>query len=175
MKLERRMRVGTTKYFGIQALTRRFAAPSPGGRGTLSVLCSFVLLLTVACANTDYRFERIDGDQAVALPLKLAGFYGLRDGALVKAEANFVDGSDSVVMNIVLFLRPPAEFQSGTYQASIGGRMTSGAVDCPSLTFQGGQTALPNVGGLFILKDADGRPLYRVRIPATMLSGRGPR
>jgi len=169
------MRVGTTKYFGMRALTRRFAAPSPGGRGTVCCLFSFAFLFVFACTNTDYRFERIDGDQSGALPLKLAGFYGLRDGATVKAEANFVDGNDTVVMNIVLFLRPPAEFQSGTYQASIGGKMTSGDVECPSLTFQGGQTALPNVGGLFILKDADNRPLYRVRIPATMLSGRAPR
>ena len=31
---KRRMRAGMRKGFGIPALTRRFAAPSPGGRGT---------------------------------------------------------------------------------------------------------------------------------------------
>ena len=72
-------------------------------------------------------------------------------------------------MNVDLYLRPPAEFRSGTYQAMIGGKVTSGVVECPSLTFQGGQTALPTVGGVFILKDERNRPLYRVRIPATML------
>ena len=71
----------------------------------------------------------------------------------------------------MVYLRPPAEFQSGTYQATVGGKTTSGNVECPSLTFQGGQTALPAVGGVFILKDGD-RPLYRVRIPATTLMGR---
>jgi hypothetical protein len=47
-------------------------------------------------------------------------------------------------------------------------------VECPSLTFLGGQTALPNVGGVFILKDEKNRPVYRVRIPATqMIVGAG--
>jgi len=122
------------------------------------------------CANTDFRFESIDGDQAATLPLKLDGFYGLRDGASVNAEAHFVNGDDVATMTIVLYLRPPAEFVSGTYKASIAGRVTSGKVECPSLAFQGGQTALPAVGGVFILKDESNGPLYRVRIPATMLT-----
>jgi hypothetical protein len=106
------------------------------------------------------------------LPLKFDGIYGVRDGASVTAEARFVDGADRVTMNIKLFLRPPAEFTSGTYQAMIGGKMTAGAVECPSLTFQGGQEALPTVGGLFLLKDDQNRTVYQVRIPATTLSHR---
>ena len=102
--------------------------------------------------NTEERFERIDGDKYVVLPLKLDGLYGLRDGALVKAEARFVDGGDMVTMNMTLFLRPPAEFQSGTYQAVIGGMMNSGTVECPSLTFQGGQNRAANSRGSIHLK-----------------------
>jgi len=135
-------------------------------------LLLFAMMCLLGCTNTENRFERVDGNKYVALPLKLDGFYGVRDGALVKAEARFVDGNDMVTMNMTLFLRPPAEFQSGTYQAVIAGMMNSGNVECPSLTFQGGQTALPTVGGVFILKDENNRPLYRVRIPATTLTGR---
>ena len=135
----------------------------------------FLLISMAACENTGYRFERIDGGQSIALPLKLDGFYGVRDGASVNAEARFVDGADLVTMTIAIYLRPPAEYRSGTYQAMIGGTTTSGGVECPSLTFLGGQTALPNVGGVFILKDEQNRPRYRVRIPATMLIRRTPR
>ena len=127
------------------------------------------------CGSADYRFERIDGEQAVTLPLKFDGLYGVRDGASVNAEARFVDGADLVTMNISVYLRPLAEFRSGTYQAMIGGRMTAGRVECPSLTFQGGQTALPTVGGLFLLKDDQSRTAWRVRIPATMLTRRASR
>ena len=106
------------------------------------------------------------------MPFALDAWSGLRDGAAVKVEGRFVNGADIVTMNINLYLRPPAEFQSGAYQAMIGGRMSSGTVECPSLTFQGGQTALPSVGGVFILKDAGNQPQYRVRIPATTLTRR---
>jgi len=129
----------------------------------------FALLLVSACAKQEFRFERIDRDPPVALPLILEGFSGLRDGAIVNAEARFAGGSDSVTMSLKVFLRPPAEFQSGTYQGIVDGKMVSGSVDCPSLTFQGGQTALPTVGGTFILKGDGGAPLFRVNIPATQL------
>lgn len=136
------------------------------------VWISLLLALPLGCAKNDYRFERIDGAQAVPLPLTLEGLYGMRDGATVKFEARFMNAKDIVTMNAVLFLRPPAEFRSGTYEATIDGRQNSGNVDCPSLIFQGGQTALPTVGGVFVLKDEQGKPIYRVRIPATMLVSR---
>jgi len=90
----------------------------------------------------------------------------------VKAQGRFINGNDTAVMNINLLLRPPAEFQSGTYESVIGGKSNAGTVECPSLDFQGGQTALPTVGGVFVMKDASNRPLYRVRIPPTTLMGR---
>lgn len=136
------------------------------------VLPLLALTLAFACTRTEYRFERIDGDQPVSLPLKFDGLYGVRDGAQVRAEGRFADGNDVVTMNVVLYLRPPAEFQSGTYEAVIGGKMISGSVECPSLTFQGGQTALPTVGGVFVLKDELNRSLYRITIPAIQLTRR---
>jgi hypothetical protein len=136
------------------------------------VFLLLAFLSAPGCTGNEYRFERIDGEQAVVLPLKFDGFYGVRDGALVKAEGRFADRADIVTMNIDVYLRPPAEFQSGRFEATIGGKMSSGAVECPSFTFQGGQTALPALGGVFILKDDQNRPLYRIRIPATTLSGR---
>ena len=138
----------------------------------MRVFLLFALLLISGCANPQFRFEQIDRDPPVVLPLSLDGFYGLRDGATVNAEARFSGGNDSVTMNVVLFLRPPAEFRAGKYQGIIGGTMISGSVECPSLTFQGGQTALPTVGGIFIFKGGNNSPAYRVTIPATQLARR---
>jgi hypothetical protein len=138
----------------------------------MRLLALLALPLISACANTEYKFEQMDRESAILLPLNLDGFYGLRDGATVNAEARFSGGNDSVIMSIVLFLRPPAEFRLGTFQGIIGGKAISGTVECPSLTFQGGQTALPTVGGIFILKVEDNAPSYRVTIPATQLGRR---
>src|SRR5262249_55887657 len=112
------------------------------------------------------------GSQPVLLPLNFDGFYGVRDGALVKAEGRFTNGADMVTMDVIVYLRPPAEFQSGTYRATIGGKSTAGSVEGPSLNFQGGQTAMASMGGVFILKGPYNRPLYRIQIPATQLRGR---
>jgi hypothetical protein len=133
-------------------------------------ILSVVLLLSLSgCAGGEYRFERIDGSELTPLPLKFDGFYGVRDGATVKAEGRFLNGNDSVTMDVIVYLRPPAEFQSGTYRAVIAGKMNAGNVECPSLIFQGGQTALPTMGGTFILKGENNEPLYRIRIPSTQL------
>jgi hypothetical protein len=140
----------------------------------MKLLICFAPLLLVNCAKSEYRFERIDGDPPVSLPFKFEGFRGVRDGASVKAQGRFVDGTDSVTMDINVYLRPPAEFQSGTYAASIAGKNMTGAVECPSLAFQGGQTALPAIGGVFVLKDEQNRPKYRITIPAQTLSRNKP-
>jgi hypothetical protein len=131
-----------------------------------------VALVSMAgCAN-EYRFERIDGPQVTTLPFKLDGIHGLRDGASVNAEARFTDGADSLTMNINLYLVPPPEFRSGTYEGTIGGKTMKGQVECPSIAFFGGQSDQPSVGGVFILKDQQNRPVYRVRIPATPMTRR---
>jgi hypothetical protein len=111
----------------------------------------------------------MDGEQAMTLPLKFDSWYGSRDGEWVNVDGRFADGADLVTMKVKVFLRPPAEFSSGSYQSMIGGKMTAGRVECPSLAFQGGQEALPTVGGLFLLKDNQDQTVYRVRVPATTL------
>jgi len=54
----------------------------------------------------------------------------------------------------------------------MGGQTTAGGVECTSLTYLGGQADQPSVGGVFILKDRQNRPVYRVRIPATPMARR---
>ena len=130
------------------------------------------LLLLIGCAENEYRFERIDGPQVITLPFKLDGIHGVRDGASVNAEARFTDGADVLTMNIALYLVPPPEFRTGRYEGTIGGRTIAGEVECPSITFFGGQADQPSVGGVFILKDEQNRPAYRVRIPATPMTRR---
>ena len=130
------------------------------------------LLSILGCVNNEYRFERIDGTQITTLPFKFDGIRGVRDGASVNAEARFSEGADFLMMNITLRLVPPPEFASGKYEGTIGGKTAAGRVECPSLTYFGGQADQPSVGGVFILKDEQNQPVYRVRIPATPMTRR---
>jgi hypothetical protein len=134
------------------------------------ILLLLICLPLFSCTRTEYRFERIDVEPPVGLSLKLDGLSGIRDGASVKVQGRFADRGDVVNMRFGLYLRPPAEFSSGTFDGVIGGQQISGTVDCPSLSFQGGQTALPPVGGVIVLKGEANRPIYRVTIPSTQLT-----
>ena len=134
------------------------------------LILTFVLL--AGCAGNEYRFERIDGPQVITLPFKLDGIRGVRDGATVNAEARFSAGSDFLTMKITLYLVPPPEFRSGTYEGNVGGKPVAGETDASSVMYFGGQADQPSLGGVFIFKDEQNRPLYRVRIPATPMSRR---
>ena len=140
--------------------------PLPLGEGC-TLLCFLCLILFSGCANSDYRFERMDGDKPVSIPMKLDSLFGARDGESVTAEARFANGNDSAQMNVRLFLRPPAEFVSGTYRVTIDGKTVEGVVECQSLDYQGGQGSVPSMGGKFVLK-----PGYRVIIPSTPIKRR---
>ena len=105
------------------------------------------------------------------IPMKFDSLYGARDGESVTAEARFSNGDDSAQMNIRLHLGPPAEFVSGTYRVTIGGKTVEGIVECLSLDYQGGQGSVPSMGGKFVLKpglprhlpvDADQAPLEKI-------------
>ena len=127
----------------------------------------FPILLFAGCANSEYRFERMDGNQSVSIPMKFDSLYGARDGESVIAEARFSSGNDSAQMNVRLFLRPPAEFVSGTYRVTIDGKTVEGVVECQSLDYQGGQGSVPSMGGKFVLT-----PGYRIILPSTPIKRR---
>jgi hypothetical protein len=125
------------------------------------------LILLAGCANSDYRFERIEGGTSVSIPLKFDSLYGARDGETVTAEARFSDASDSAQMNLLLHLGPPAEFVSGTYRITLNGKTTEGIVECQSLDYQGGQGSVPSMGGRFVLGSS-----YGVTFPSTPIKRR---
>jgi len=125
------------------------------------------MFLLAGCANSEYRFDRMDGGQPVPILMKFDSLYGARDGDSVTAEARFSNGNDSAQLNVRLFLRPPAEFVSGTYRVTSGGKTVEGIVECLSLDYQGGQGSVPSMGGKFVLK-----PDYRIVLPSTPIKRR---
>jgi hypothetical protein len=133
-------------------------------------LLTILLASAAHCSRREFQFERIEGNSSTAVPLKLTGLQGTRDGATVHVQASFADGTDTGQMSLVVQLNPTAECRSGTHRVEIADQTTEGLVECTSIAFLGGQNALPSVGGVFILKDAQNRPVYRVRIPTTPMT-----
>jgi len=137
------------------------------------ILIALLVVMLSACANKEYRVDRIDGAQSVRLPLKFESMFGMRDGASVVAEPVFTEGVNAVRMTLHVRLGPPITFASGSYQATIGDQTLEGPIVCDSLSFLGGQNSLPSVGGVFRLQDnSTGRTVYRVTMPPTPITRR---
>ncbi|HLQ75786.1 MAG TPA: hypothetical protein VK210_00430 [Terriglobia bacterium] len=128
---------------------------------------SLIPVIIAACGNSGYRFEELKAGESTPIPLKFDSLYGTRDGDSVTAEARFSNAADSAQINIRVYLRPPAEFVSGTYRITTEGKTIEGIVECLSLDYQGGQGSVPSLGGRFVLK-----PDYRVTFPATPIKRR---
>jgi len=127
----------------------------------------FLLMALAACGNSNYRFDEIKAGQSTSIPFTFDSLYGTRDGDSVTAEARFSNAGDSAQMNIRVHLGPPAEFVSGTYRITTGGKTIEGVVESLSLDYQGGQGSVPSLGGRFVLK-----PDYRVTFPSTPIKRR---
>ena len=125
-----------------------------------------LLLFAAGCANKEYRVERFDNGQSVRVPFKFESMSGMRDGEFVRAVPVFKDGMDVIRLDLHVRLGPPIAFVMGTYEARIGDQTTEGPIVCDSLSFQGGQNALPSVGGIFRLQDnSTGRTIFRIMMP----------
>jgi hypothetical protein len=86
---------------------------------------------------------------------------GTRDGDVLVVRAEY--GADAQRLSVDLRFRvtPPTRLESGTW-AGLGGE---GTVRERSVTFLGGQSGPPSIGGKFELINPGGRALYRITIP----------
>jgi hypothetical protein len=93
---------------------------------------------------------------------------GTRDADRLDVQAVYSHGSGHLTVDLNFRVTPPTRLESGTW-SGLGGE---GAVRERSSTFLGGQSGPPSIGGRFDLLAPDGKPLYRVTIPAAV--GRPP-
>ena len=84
-----------------------------------------------------------------------------RDGERLEVHALYGDGSRSLIVRLHFNVTPPAQLATGTW----AGPDVKGEVRQRSITFLGGQSGAPSIGGRFDLIGPDDRPLYRVTIP----------
>ena len=91
----------------------------------------------------------------------LKSLKGTRDGENLQVQALFGDGTETLLVRLQVNVTPPARLASGTW-SGIG---AEGAVQQRSVTFLGGQSSAPSLGGRFDLIGPDDRPLYRISIP----------
>jgi len=124
--------------------------------------------------------EKINDNTKILLSLRLDSFTGLRDGYAIRGKIIFLYDKtsvssiktftpDSLILNIVVEPGVPTRFISGKFRLRNRGKLFHGPVTSTSLTFLGGQGALPSLGGTFLLKANQGES-YEVYIPPTEIA-----
>jgi hypothetical protein len=111
--------------------------------------------------------ERVGGAQDVSA-FALRSLEGGRDGERLEVQAVYGDGTGTLLVRLRFDVTPPARLTSGTWS----GLASEGRVRQRSMTFLGGQSGAPSIGGRFDLSGPDDRTLYRISIPLQELKQR---
>jgi len=126
-----------------------------------------LLFLSGCGARQDHPVEDIGGRHDVSR-FALTSIKGTRDGDRLDVRAVYGDGSEELTTHLHFAVSPPTHLASGTW-SGLGGE---GSVRERSVTFLGGQSGPPSLGGRFDLIGSDNRPKYRVAIPLQPLKDR---
>ena len=125
------------------------------------VIGAGIAALLIACGSQHIKpVEDLSGTQD-ATDLALTSLKGTRDGERVAVQAVYGNGSRSLTVQLRFRLTPQAKLERGTWAGLAG----EGSVQERSVTFLGGQSGPPSIGGRFDLIGSGDRAMYRVTIP----------
>ncbi len=92
---------------------------------------------------------------------------GTRDGDLLPVRVVFKASSSDLLMNLHFRIGVPTRLESGKYYWKQNDEILEGIVRARSVTFLGGQSDHPNLGGIFELLSTGGAAIYKVTLPTS--------
>ena len=135
-------------------------------------MCCALLWLAGCGAPKGPTVEDLDAHENLSL-FKLGSLRGTRDGDRLETQAMFTDSSTMLNIDMRFVIGAPnSTLESGTWRWNRHNQLLSGTVAARSVTFLGGQSGPPSIGGTFDLLLPDGNARYRVIIPVTELKQR---
>jgi hypothetical protein len=126
------------------------------------------IVLLAGCSREPAKpVEDLGGGQDVSR-FAITSLQGTRDGERLDVRAVYGDGSRELTVDFRFKVGPRTRLESGAWRGLTG----EGGVSERSVTFLGGQSGPPSIGGRFDLIGPDNRALYRVTIPLQPLEDR---
>jgi hypothetical protein len=126
------------------------------------------LLLTACGGEKRPAIVDLSGHENLA-PFTLGSLRGMRDGDRLEAQAMFTGRASTLVMDMRFEIGSPTTLKSGSWRWARNNVLTTGAIAARSVTFLGGQSGPPSIGGTFDLLGFGNVPRYRVTIPVAEL------
>ena len=135
--------------------------------GMLGGLAIGVLML-VTCGGTNSKpVENLVAGHDVSR-FRLTSIRGIRDGDQLDVRAVYGDGTAELRVALRFRVGVPTRLENGTWTGFASG----GSVRERTVTFLGGQSGPPSLGGRFDLLGPDNVPRYRISIPLQPLRDR---
>ncbi len=153
------------RTFGSAALRRV-------GRGRLWCLVEIGLLfaLLMACGADRPLVERYEQGEWEPAPFEVTSMGGQRAAATVTFVLRLEDETGGrMIVEGTVEINPQAKLVGGGWVEKRGATTRSGILSSAVVDFFGGQGDRPSLGGQFTLS-ADEIPVYRVNLPATLLT-----
>lgn len=124
-------------------------------------------IVLFCCAGPrEAKIEALEGGKELGSYRKKL-LVGIRDGDILRVKLVFADSSSLLTMNMRFRIGVPTRLLNGHYHWRHGGGILEGSVRASSVTFLGGQSDLPNLGGVFRLLSPAGSALYKVTLPTS--------
>ena len=155
-------------------MTRTLTGSRPigaGGEWWRWSLLMLALVAGVACSRPRVADIESLRDRQHLSSYRLYSVSGVRDGDRLQAEVIFLADSSVLRMEMRFRIGIPTRLGSGRYRWQQGEKIIEGAINARSVTFLGGQSGRPSIGGTFELLSVDGEPLYKVTLPTTEVAG----
>lgn len=127
----------------------------------VAALATVAYLTLAGCARPPADPVEAIGSSTSVSAFTLQSVQGTRDGERLEVRALYGDAAQRLGVHLHFDVTPPARLVSGTWEG-IG---SQGQVQERSVTFLGGQSGPPSIGGRFDLVGPGNRPLYRITIP----------
>ena len=133
----------------------------------LSWLVCTSLLLFTDCRNIEEAVIEDLREESRLTDYRMISLTGVRDGDLLPVRVVFKAWSSNLLLDFRFRIGFPTRLEWGQYYWKQDDKILEGQVRARSVTFLGGQSDNPNLGGVFELLAADGAAIYKVTVPTS--------
>ncbi len=132
----------------------------------LLLTCTGLLLMTSCQTVREAAIEDVETETQLS-EFRMISLTGRRDGDRLPVQVVFEAGSSQLRMDLQFRIGVPTRLETGEYSFEQAAGTLQGRVRERSVTFLGGQSDNPNLGGVFELLSREGVPLYKVTLPTS--------
>lgn len=133
----------------------------------LSLLVGSAFFLLSSCRNVEEATIENLQEKSTLTDYQMISLAGRRDGDRLPVRLVFEAPSSNLRLDLLFRIGVPTRLESGQYHWEGQDEVLRGRVRASSVTFLGGQSDNPNLGGVFQLLSASGDPIYQVTLPTS--------